>query len=188
MTGASVQGPFRVAIARLAGAALAAIALALTAQAADLSGRVVGIADGDTITVLDAGKVQHRIRIAGIDAPERGQAGGHRSKESLSALVYEQPVRIEWQKRDRFDRIVGKVWVASPDSPCRGRPDCPMTLDAGLAQIAMGRAWWFRTYAAEQSPEDRSRYESAEQEARGRRLGLWRDGTPVPPWQWRAAK
>ena len=149
-----------------------------------LSGRVVAIADGDTITVLDARKTQHRIRLAGIDAPERGQPGGQRSKESLSALVYDQPVRVESNKRDRFDRIVGKVRVAFPDSPCRGKPDCPMTLDAGLAQITMGCAWWLRKYADEQSPEDRARYEFAEQEARAKKAGLWRDGTAVPPWEW----
>jgi len=162
---------------------LAAIlrALASVAAAQTLTGRVVGIADGDTITVLDASKTQRRIRLAGIDAPERGQPGGQRSKESLSGLVYDQPVRVESSKRDRYDRIVGKVWVASPDSPCRGKPDCPMTLDAGLAQIKMGRAWWFRKYADEQSPEDRARYEFAEQEARAKKAGLWRDGTAVPP-------
>ena len=163
---------------------LAAVAEARTI----LTGRVVGIADGDTITVLDASKTQHHIRIAGIDAPERGQPGGQRSKESLSALVYDQPVRVESQKPDRFDRFVGKVWVASPDSPCRGKPDCPMTLDAGLAQITMGRAWWFRRYADEQSPEDRGRYGFAEREARAKKAGLWRDGSAVPPWEWRAAK
>ena len=151
-----------------------------------LTGRVVGIADGDTITVLDASKTQHRIRVAGIDAPERGQPFGQSAKESLSALVYNQPVRVESNKQDRFGRIVGKVWVASPDSPCRGKPDCPMTLDAGLAQITMGHAWWFRKYADEQSPEDRGRYEFAEQEARAKKAGLWRDGTAVPPWEWRA--
>jgi endonuclease YncB( thermonuclease family) len=97
-------------------------------------------------------------------------------------------VRIEWQKRDRYDRRVGKVWAAAPDPPCRGKLDCPIKIDAGLAQITIGRAWWFRKYAAEQSPEDRGRYESAEQEARSRKLGLWRDGTAVPPWEWRAAK
>lgn len=148
-------------------------------------GRVVGTSDRDTITVLDASNTQHRVRIAGIDAPEHGQPGGQRSKESLSALVYDQPVRVESRKRDRFDRVVGKVWVASPDSSCRGKPDCPMTLDAGLAQITIGRAWWFRKYATEQSPEDRGRYEFAEQEASSRKVGLWRDGTAVPPWQWR---
>ena len=137
-------------------ALVAAILLAATPAAAQTTqtGRVVGIADGDTITVLDTSKTQHRVRLAGIDAPERGQPGGRRSKESLSALVYDQPVRVESSKRDRFGRVVGKAWVASPDSPCRGKLDCPMALDAGLAQITMGRAWWFRKYADEQSPED----------------------------------
>ena len=175
---------FRVAVV-----ALVCLVSGAGAQAHSvLTGRLIGIADGDTITVLDASKTQHRIRIAGIDAPERGQAGGQRSKESLSALVYDQPVRVESNKQDRFDRIVGKVWVASPDSPCRGKPDCPTTLDAGLAQITMGRARWFRKYADEQSPEDRGRYELAEREALSRRVGLWRDGTAVPPWEWRAAR
>jgi len=153
--------------------------------AEELRGRIVGLADGDTATVLDTDKSQHRVRIAGIDAPERGQPGAQRSKESLSALIYDQPVRVEWKKRDRFGRIVGKIWVASPDSPCRGEPACPMNVDAGLAQITMGRAWWFRKYANEQSPEDRGQYESAEQEARAKRAGVWRDGTAVPPWEWR---
>ena len=63
-----------------------------------------------------------------------------------------------------------------------------MTLDVGLAQITTGRAWWFRKYADEQSPEDRARYEFAEQEARAKRVGLWRDGTAVPPWEWRQLK
>jgi len=173
-------------------AAIATLLVVAAAPAADaqdaLTGRVVGVADGDTVTVLDARRTQHRIRVAGIDAPERGQPGGQRSKESLSMLVYDQPVRVESNKRDRFGRIVGKVWVAPPDSPCRGRPDCPTTLDAGLSQITMGRAWWFRKYADEQSPEDRSRYEFAEAEARAKKAGLWRDGTAVPPWEWRAAR
>lgn len=174
---------------RLIAAAVVCVAAATVAVAqTPLAGRVVGISDGDTITVLDASRTQHRIRIAGVDAPERGQPGGQRSKESLSALVYDQSVRVDANKRDRFGRVVGKVWVASPDSPCRGKPGCPMTLDAGLAQITMGRAWWFRRYADEQSPEDRGRYEFAEQEARARKAGLWRDGTAVPPWEWRAAR
>jgi hypothetical protein len=59
-----------------------------------------------------------------------------------------------------------------------------VTLDAGLAQLTMGRAWWFRKYAGEQSPEDRVRYESAEQEVRAKKIGLWRDRMPEPPWEW----
>jgi endonuclease YncB( thermonuclease family) len=85
-------------------------------------------------------------------------------------------VRVEGDKKDRYGRIVGKVWVATPDCP-----SCAMTLDAGRAQITMGRAWWFRRYANEQSPEDRKRYESAEREARVKKVGLWQDSTPVPP-------
>ena len=161
---------------------------AATVQALEpqsLEGRVVGVGDGDTVTVLDAGKVQHRVRLAGIDAPERGQPGGQRSKESLSAIVFDQPVRVQWHKRDPFGRLVGTLWVAPRDADCRGRPECPATLDAGLEQLELGRAWWFRRYAAEQPPEERERYESAEARARERKLGLWRDGGAVPPWEWR---
>lgn len=155
------------------------------ATAETITGRVVGVADGDTITVLDADKRQHRIRVAGIDAPERGQPSGFRSKESLGALVHEQPVRVEWEKRDRFGRIVGKVWAAPADSACRGEPACPMTLDAGLEQIKLGRAWWFRKYAEDQTSEDRGAYAEAEAEARAAQRGLWRDADPVAPWDWR---
>ena len=162
-----------------------AASVAFATESVHLDGRIIDIADGDTITLLDANRTQHKIRLAGIDAPERGQPGGYRSKESLAALVYEQPVRIERHRRDGLKPIVGKVWVASPDSPCRGKLDCPMTLDAGLEQIKIGRAWSFRRYADEQTPEDRARYESAEQEAREKKLGLWRGGTAMPPWKWR---
>jgi endonuclease YncB( thermonuclease family) len=141
-----------------------------------LTGLVVGVAtDGETIKVLDAGKTPYCVRVAAIDAPERGQPGAQRSKENLSSLVYGQPVRLESQKRDRFDGVVGKVRVALADTPCRGNPDCPMTPDAGLAQITMRRAGWFRKYAEEQSPEDRRRCEFAGQEARSGTVG--RGGT-----------
>jgi endonuclease YncB( thermonuclease family) len=160
---------------------IATLALAFSITAwADITGKVVGVTDGDTITVLDASKTQHKVRLAGIDAPEKGQPGGVRSKESLSQLVYDHEVRVEGDKQDRYGRIVGKVWVALADCS-----SCGMTLDAGLALITMGRAWWFRRYAKEQPPEDRGRYEFAEQEAKAKKAGLWRDRAPVPPWEWR---
>lgn len=148
-------------------------------------GRVVAVADGDTVTVLDVTLRQHRIRLSGIDAPERGQAGGHRSKESLSDLVYDQPVRVDWRKRDRYGRVLGTVYVAPPDAACRGDTQCPVTLDAGLEQLNRGRAWWYRQFAAEQTPEQRARYEQAEEQARTRRVGLWRDGGAQAPWEFR---
>jgi hypothetical protein len=92
-----------------------------------------GVADGDTITVLDADRQQHKIRLQGIDAPEKAQPFGQRSKESMSTLVFGKDVRVEWEKRDKYKRIVGKVWVQPASCPT-----CPMTLDAGHAQITVG--------------------------------------------------
>jgi endonuclease YncB( thermonuclease family) len=154
-----------------------------SAMAETLLGRVVGVSDGDTITVLDASNAQHKIRLAGIDAPEKAQPFGQRSKESLSRLVFQKEVEIAWSKRDRYGRILGKVMVQSPD--CR---TCPKTLDAGQAQISVGMAWWYRKYAMEQSPEDRGRYEFEEREAKARRVGLWQDPDPIAPWDWRHPK
>ena len=107
------SGPEQAMSKRIFGIAIAAsLALAASFPAwADFAGTVVGVTDGDTITVLDASKARHKVRLAGIDAPERGQPGGFRSKESLSRLVYERSVRVE-ETRNCDGRIVGKVWVA----------------------------------------------------------------------------
>ncbi len=150
------------------------------AYSAILEGRVVGVTDGDTVTVLDGGRKRHKIRLAGIDAPEKAQPFGQRSKENLSRMVFDKDVLVEWKKRVKYKRIVGKVWV-QPES-C---PHCPMTLDAGHAQITVGLAWWYRKYAREQSPQGRGAYSFSEQEARAKRVGLWSETDPVPPWDWR---
>jgi endonuclease YncB( thermonuclease family) len=164
------------------GLGLALLLSAGVVLADTLAGKVVGVSDGDTITVLDSDKRQHKIRVAGIDAPEKNQAFGQRSKENLSRLVFGKDVEVRWSKHDRYQRIVGKVMVAEPN--CQ-RADCNKTLDAGLGQITDGLAWWYRKYAKEQSAEDAGAYDFAEQEARARRVGLWRDVDPVPPWDWR---
>ena len=154
-------------------------------HAETLTGRVVGVPDGDTITVLDVKNNQHRIRLAGIDAPEKAQPFGNRSKQHLSYLVYDKPVSVEWTKHDRYGRIVGKVMIAAPDGCPPLEADCPKTLDAGLAQITVGLAWHYKQYAKEQTEEDRERYAFAEDEARAKRAGLWQDKNPMPPWEWR---
>jgi endonuclease YncB( thermonuclease family) len=138
--------------------AVVLLLIASATQATTLMGRIVGVADGDSVTVLDANLEQHKIRLQGIDAPERSQPFGQRSKENLSRLVFSKDVRVEWSKRDRYGRIVGKVWVQPVSCPT-----CAMTLDAGYAQITVGLAWWYRKYAGEQSPEDRGAYEFSEQ-------------------------
>jgi endonuclease YncB( thermonuclease family) len=154
--------------------------LATTAHAAELSGTVVAVADGDTLTLLDASHQQHRIRLSGIDAPERRQAYGERSKQHLAGIVFHKPARVVWDKRDRYGRIVGQVFAAE----C-GHAGCAHTVDAGLEQIRAGLAWHYKQYQRDQPPSERARYAALEVEARTRRDGLWKDAEPVPPWDFR---
>ncbi len=160
-----------------------ALWLAVGPVAADvLTGVVVGVSDGDTITVLDAARVQRKIRLAGIDAPERGQPFGQPAKTNLSRPVFGKEVDVQWTKHDRYQRIVGNVLVA--ESGCTAT-HCRKTLDTSLAQLTDGLAWWYRQYAGEQSREDAGRYQVAEAAARGRHAGLWSTAEPMAPWDWR---
>jgi endonuclease YncB( thermonuclease family) len=102
------------------------------ALAANVEGKVIGIADGDTITILDNNKTQLKIRLAGIDAPEKNQPFGSVSKKSLSDLVFGKHVTIHYSKQDRYGRIVGKVIL-------EGRDMC-------LEQIYRGMAWYYKKY------------------------------------------
>lgn len=164
-------------------AALLLCAISGLAQAATLlHGKVVRVADGDTITVLDSRKTQHKIRLQGIDAPESRQAFGTASKKSLAELVAGQQVEVRLQQRDRYDRWLGTVWVAEPS--CRQR-NCPFTVDVGHVQLTRGMAWWYRAYAKEQSPQEASAYRYAEKTARARKVGLWQSKKPMPPWTYR---
>lgn len=153
-------------------AAIAFFGLFCTAvQADELLGRVVAIADGDTLTLLDSNNTQHKIRIAGIDAPEKAQDFGQRSKTSLSALAFNQQATADCRKRDRYQREICVVIVGGKD--------------VGLEQIRTGMAWWYRQYAAEQTAQERIDYELAEFNAKIHRLGLWSSKNPTPPWEWR---
>lgn len=143
--------------------------------AASFDARVVGVSDGDTITVLDAARRQHKVRLAGIDAPEKTQAFGQAAKRHLSDLAYGRNVTLDClPKPDRYQRLLCVVQVAGQD--------------ANLAQIRAGYAWWYRAYAREQTPERQSAYAQAEDSARAGRRGLWRDPEPEAPWDYRHAK
>jgi endonuclease YncB( thermonuclease family) len=148
---------------------------AYTLCAAEILGTVVSVSDGDTITVLDSSHTQHKIRLSGIDAPEKRQAFGQRSKQTLSDLVIQQQVTVEWSKRDRYGRVVGKVVL-------------PSGADVNLQQIRRGMAWHYKQYEQEQTPADRVAYAGAEEAARERRVGLWQDAEPMSPWQYRRGK
>ena len=150
------------------------LCLATCVQAADLRGRVVAVSDGDTVTVLDAERHQHKVRLAGIDAPEKAQAFGQASKISLSDQIFGREVAVSWDKRDRYGRIIGKISVDHRD--------------VCLEQIRRGMAWHYKQYARDQAPDDRGAYAEAEVAARAARAGLWHDLAPVPPWEWRHKK
>lgn len=138
---------------------------------AGITGRVVSIIDGDTITVLDNSNIQYKVRLAGIDAPEKKQPFGQNSKQSLSSCAYNKITTIEGDKKDRYGRLIGKVMI--------GNHDC------NLRQVQKGLAWHYKKYMKEQIQDDRLIYMHAEEEARSKKLGLWVDKKPIPPWEWR---
>ena len=136
---------------------LAAFFLGNMALANVIHGLVVGVSDGDSVTVIDANKTQYKIRLAGIDAPEKAQAYGQKSKDSLSDLVFGQQVDVEWSKRDRYGRTVGKLMLGG--------------VDINLEQIKRGMAWHYKNYQNEQSQEDRDDYAQSESQAQGKKNG-----------------
>jgi len=129
------------------------------------TGRVVAVLDGDTLDVLQAGNVVRRVRMAEIDAPEKAQAFGSRSKLSLSGICFSKQAQVQVIDTDRYGRTVGRV-------------NCDGT-DANLIQVQRGMAWAYRQYAKDPI------IIHAENQAREQRIGLWADPSPTPPWQWR---
>ena len=136
-----------------------------------LKGRVVRVSDGDTVVVLDSSQQEHKIRLAGIDAPEKAQAFGMRSKEALSTLIFDHQVSVIVGKTDRYGRTIGKIMLDGAD--------------VNIEQVKAGYAWHYKKYQNDQPPEDRISYARAEEEAQTKKLGLWADPSPTPPWDFR---
>lgn len=137
----------------------------------ELFGRCVAVSDGDTITILTIDKRQVRIRLAGIDAPEKNQPFGQQAKQALSALVYGTDVKVRAQSTDRYGRTIGTVYTGGQD--------------ACLAMIQQGMAWHYTRYASTQPGNEALRYNLEARKAMVARIGLWRDPSPLPPWEWR---
>ena len=156
---------------------------AAPSQAATLQATVVHVIDGDTVTVADGRRRKIKVRLSGIDAPEKQQAFGRQASANLALLVLGRTVSVVWDKRDAYGRVVGKLLVAP--SACS---NCSPVEDAGLAQISAGYAWWYRSESRDQTHEDKARYAFAENAARARHLGLWAAARPEPPWEWRHGK
>lgn len=139
--------------------------LVIACMTASAEYRVIGVADGDTVTVLTADKQQIKIRLAGIDAPESRQAFGQRSKQALSDKVFGQTVGVAVETVDRYGRTVADLYLG-------GRW-------VNLEMVAEGWAWHYRAYSRD------PRLADAELAARRNGLGLWADREPVPPWEFR---
>ena len=153
---------------------LAILLFSFGLNAGTIQGKVVSVSDGDTITVLDATNTQHKIRLQGIDAPEKAQPFGQKSKQSLSQMVQSKQVTVEYQKKDKYGRTLGKVLHNGTD--------------VCLEQIKLGMAWHYKQYKSDQPKEDRALYDQTEQDARAKKAGLWIDKAPTPPWEFRRQK
>ena len=144
---------------------IACLLLALNAQA--FTGKVVSVADGDTITVL-RDRTQVKVRLLEIDAPEKAQAFGTKSKESLSEMCFGKTAELADKGKDRYGRTLARV-------TCDG-------VDANAEQVKRGMAWVYDRYIT-----DKTLY-AVQEEAKAERRGLWHDDKPVPPWEWRKTK
>ncbi len=136
-------------------------------------GRVVGVSDGDTLTVLASNKQSYKIRLQGIDSPEKKQPFGQKCKETLMAQAINLTAEVEAYKLDKYGRIIAKVSVEGKD--------------VALTQIQIGCGWHYSAYAKEQNPADQKAYAAAEQQARKAKRGLWKDKQAQAPWDFRKA-
>ncbi|MDQ1079680.1 endonuclease YncB(thermonuclease family) [Pseudoroseomonas cervicalis] len=136
-------------------------------SAAELRGQVVGVHDGDTLTLLTPAQERVRIRLAEIDAPEARQPWGTRARQALAAMAFRRDARVDVVDLDRYGRTVGRVWIGP--------------LDVSAELVRQGHAWVYRRYSRDPA------LLALEVEARKGRRGLWRlpEIERVPPWEWR---
>lgn len=132
---------------------------------------VLEVSEGDTLSVRAGDNSVLRVRISAIDAPEAKQEYGQESIRMLTKLLQDQKPDLDCPRIDRYRRNICRVFVGGKD--------------AGLTMIELGAAWWFENFSADQKPDERIRYESAQKAAKESRRGLWA-GAAVAPWDWRA--
>ncbi len=138
-------------------------------QEQTFAGMTVGIMDGDTVEVMHNGAAE-RVRLNGIDCPETKQAFGTKAKQKTASLCYRKLVTVSAEGRDRYGRTIGEITLPNGKS-----------LNKEL--VRTGFAWWYRKYA----PNNKE-LEELEQQARKKKRGLWKDKTPIPPWDFRKSE
>ncbi len=140
---------------------------------ADFTGKVVSVKDGDTVEVMRNGKAV-RVRLTGIDAPERKQAYGEAAKRRLSDRVFGKLVRVEERGEDRYQRVLGRILLGDED--------------INLEQISSGFAWHYSQYAKNQPVMEARMYQAAQEKAQKAKQGLWQEKDAIPPWEFRRKK
>jgi endonuclease YncB( thermonuclease family) len=148
---------------------LVCILFSTTCLAQKFTVKVVSISDGDTFTAINKDNLQLKIRVFGIDAPEKKQAFGNKSREFLSSLIFGKSITIDVQSKDGYGRYL--AYVYSPEGK-----------DVSLLMIHEGMAWHFTKY------DNNGVYEAAQTLAKKAKRGLWADPSPVAPWDFRSNK
>jgi micrococcal nuclease len=148
---------------------LSVLLLAISIQTFALYGRVVGVQDGDSFTLLDDNNVQYKIRLHGIDCPELNQPFGKAAKQFVSDLIFGQYVNVETNKKDRYGRTIGIVTLANHSI-------------LNEAILKNGYAWHYLEY------DNNPVWNDLESIAKSNKLGLWAGLNPIEPWVWRKMK
>ena len=138
---------------------------------ADITGHVSKVIDADTVIVVDISRVSHKVRLLGIDAPERRQYFGEDATQYLTAKVLNKNLTVIGSKKDRYNRLLGKLIHEGKD--------------VNLDLVSSGMAWHYKKYQESQELKDKFLYSNAEIFARKNKLGPWSAPSPIPPWDWR---
>ena len=138
------------------------------ANSLELIGKVIKVSDGDTITLLTDDKVSHKVRLNDIDAPEKKQPFGSKSRDNLASYIAGETVTVRYKSKDRYGRVLGTIYFDN--------------LDINLQQVKNGYAWVYKQYSKNQT------YYKEEQKARDLKKGLWIEKEPIAPWEFRKQK
>lgn len=141
------------------------VCFSLSFAGESIHGKVIGVHDGDTLTMLVDGNKKIKIRLAQIDAPESDQAFWQKSRQSLAEMVFSKSVSVEKETVDQYGRVVGTIYLGS--------------MNVNKNQVARGMAWVYRKYAHDKT------LVQIEDNARQASSGLWADPNPIPPWEYR---
>ena len=137
-------------------------------NALELKGKVIAVSDGDTIKLLTQDKVTHKIRLLDIDAPEKKQPFGNKSRDNLASYIAGEIITVKYKSKDKYGRILGTIYFEN--------------LDINLQQIKNGYAWVYKQYSKNQT------YYKEEQKAKELKKGLWIEKNAIAPWEFRKQK